>query len=140
MLAFSVVFTLSGCSEDGANASNKSESELAEEHRSCWQDKVLTLLYDTMGVVAMTSYEKLTQGALSFMMVAFALWFSFRLMKFISSPKDASGENAEMWNEVLKKLLLCFVCGLLASSTDGLLYTLNMIIFPIYNAFLEFGG
>ncbi len=140
MLAFSVVFTLSGCSEDGANASNKSESELAEEHRTCWQDKVLTLLYDTMGVVAMTSYEKLTQGALSFMMVAFALWFSFRLMKFISSPKDASGENAEMWNEVLQKLLLCFVCGLLASSTDGLLYTLNMIVFPIYNAFLEFGG
>lgn len=140
MLAFLVSFTLSGCSEDAANASNKSESELAEEHRSCWQDKVLTLLYDTMGTVAMGSYEKLTKGALSFMMVAFALWFSFRLMKFVASPKDASGETAEMWNEVLKKLLICFVCGLMASSTDGLLYVLNMIIFPIYNAFLEFGG
>lgn len=140
MIALSVTFTLSGCSKGAANQSDKTEEELAEEHRSCWQDKVLSLLYDTMGTVAMGTYEKITKGALSFMMVAFAIWFAFRLLNFVSSPKDASGEHAEMWSEVLKKLLICFVCGFLASSTEGLLYTLNMIVFPIYNAFLDYGG
>lgn len=140
MIGLSVAFTLSGCSTEGANQSTKDDSELANEQRQCWQDKVLSLLYDTMGKVAMGTYKKITDGALSMMMVAFSLWFVFRLMKFVSSVKDASGENAEMWNEVLQKFLICFVCGLLASSTDGLLWILNMVIFPIYNAFLEYGG
>lgn len=140
MIALSVTFTLSGCSKEGANASPKSDEELAEDQRQCWQDKVLKLLYDTMGKVAMGTYKKITEGALSFMMVAFSLWFVLRLLKFVSSVKDAAGESAEMWNEVLQKFLICFVCGLLASSTDGLLWVLNMVIFPIYNAFLEYGG
>lgn len=140
MIALSVTFTLSGCSTEGAHSSPKSDKQLAEEQRQCWQDKVLSLLYDTMGKVAMGTYKKITNGALSLMMVAFSLWFVFRLLKFVSSVKDAAGESAEMWNEVLQKFLICFVCGLLASSTDGLLWILNMVIFPIYNAFLEYGG
>ena len=140
LLLIAVAFTLSGCSKEGAMPEDQDEKSLAEEHRQCWQKEVLSLLYDTMGKVAMGMYSKITQGALSFMMVAFAVWFAFRLLKFVSSFKDASGEHLEMWNEVLQKLLLCFICGYLASSTEGLLWILNMVIFPVYNAFLEFGS
>lgn len=140
MIGFSVMFTLSGCSSEDANQSPKSDKELAQDHRECWQDKVLILLYDTMGTVAMGTYTKITKGSMSLMMVAFAIWFALRLLKFVTSVKDASGENAEMWNEVLKKLLICFICGYLATSTEGLLWILNTVVFPIYNAFLEFGG
>lgn len=140
MLALAVVFTLSGCSENAANESDKSDNEMANEHLDCWQKEILTLLYDTMGTVSMGMYTKITDGAFSLMMVAFSIWFAIRMLKFVSSVKDAAGESAEMWNEVLQKFLLCFVCGYLATSVEGLLWILNMVIFPIYNAFLEFGA
>lgn len=140
LLLVAVSFTLSGCDKDGAVPEGTNSEELAKEHRDCWQKPMLTVLYDTMGSVAMGMYTKITQGALTLMLTAFAVWFAFRLLKFVSSFKDAAGESAEMWNEVLRKLVLCFICGWLASSVDGLLWVLNMIIFPIYNAFLEFGS
>ena len=140
LLLVAVTFTLSGCSKEGTNPEGMNSEQLAKEHRDCWQKSMLTVLYDTMGSVSMGMYTKITNGALTLMLVAFAVWFAFRLLKFVSSFKDVSGESAQMWNEVLQKLLICFICGWLASSVDGLLWVLNMIIFPIYNAFLEFGS
>ncbi len=140
LLMVAVSFTLSGCSEDGVNPEGMNSEEVAKEHRDCWQKSMLTVLYDTMGSVSMGMYTKITNGSLTLMLTAFAVWFAFRLLKFVSSIKDAAGESAEMWNEVLKKLVVCFICGWLASSVDGLLWVLNMIVFPIYNAFLEFGS
>lgn len=140
LLIFAVSFTLSGCSKEGAVPEGMNSEEISKEHRDCWQKSMLTVLYDTMGTVAMGMYSKITQGALTLMLTAFAVWFAFRLLKFVSSFKDATGESAEMWNEVLQKLVVCFMCGWLASSVDGLLWVLNMIVFPIYNAFLEFGS
>ncbi len=140
LLLVAVTFTLSGCSKEGTNPEGTNSEQIAKEHRDCWQKSMLTVLYDTMGSVSMGMYTKITNGALTLMLVAFAVWFAFRLLKFVSSFKDVSGESAQMWNEVLQKLLICFICGWLASSVDGLLWVLNMIIFPIYNAFLEFGS
>ncbi len=134
-----VMFMLTGCDDQGVDAENtKSEQELAEEQRACWQDKVMTLLYDTMGTLAMQTYKNITAGALNLMMVAFAIWFAFRLLKFVSSVSEEN--SGQVWNEVLKQLFICMFCGLLASSTEGLLSVLNMIVFPIYNAFLELGA
>ncbi len=140
LLLVAVSFTLSGCSKEGTTPEGMDSEQISKEHRDCWQKSMLTVLYDTMGTVSMGMYSKITNGALTLMLVAFAVWFAFRMLKFVSSFKDATGESLEMWNEVLRKLVLCFVCGWLASSVDGLLWVLNMIIFPIYNAFLEFGS
>ena len=71
-------------------------------------------------------------------MVGFGIWFMLRLMRFVSSITPEN--SGEVWNEVFKKIFLCLFCGILASSTTGTLYVLNTFIFPIYNAFLEFGG
>ena len=71
-------------------------------------------------------------------MVAFAIWLTFRLIKHVSSFSEDS--PAEVWTEVLQKIFICFVCGLLASSTTNVLFVLNTIIFPLYNALLELGS
>ena len=143
------MFVLTGCGEETQNESartavpaNANEEQMAAEQSeggtSCWQSGIVVLLYDHMGKVAMGSYKKTTQGALPFMMVVFALWLSFRLLKHVSSFTE---ENmGEVWNEIARKFFWCFVCGWLASSTNGLLFVMNDVIFPVYNAFLEFAG
>lgn len=153
MIILSVVFMATACSVDdtkdpgnafceSGDCSNQPDADTLDqysaEQRSCWQTGVIDVLYDQMGKVAMGSYVKLTKGALPMMMMAFAVWLSFRLLKHVSSFTE---ENmAEVWTEIIQKLFICIVCGLLASSTDNLLFVLNSIIFPIYNAFLEFGS
>ena len=135
-----LMFVLSSCVTEDTKAlqSEQSDEELAESHRGCWQDKILTIIYEAMGSMAMGLYDDITKGALAVEMIGFALWFAIRLMKFVSA---ITPENAgEVWNEVFKKIIMCLFCGILASSTGGCLWVLNTIVFPIYNAFLEFGG
>lgn len=149
MIILSVVFMATSCSynenlEDNKNsampqtASDEDISGYANEQRTCWQTSILSVLYKTMGEVSLGMYTKITDGALAMMMMAFAIWLSIRLLKHVSSFTE---ENmGEVWSEVLQKLFVCIVCGLLASSTENILFLLNSIIFPIYNAFLEFGS
>lgn len=149
MIILSVVFMATSCSynedlEDNKNSAmpqTAGEDDIngyAADQRVCWQTSVLTVLYDNMGKVAMGMYSKITNGALAMMMIAFAIWLSIRLLKHVSSFTE---ENmGEVWSEVLQKLFICIVCGLLASSTENILFLLNSVIFPIYNAFLEFGS
>lgn len=147
-----IVFAVSSCGKD-APVEKMSESELQERadeqsgrikgadgrvQDGCWQDKILTSLYDAMGTMAMGMYDDITKGALAMEMVGFAIWFIFRLMRFVSSITKEN--SAEVWNEVLRKIFICLFCGILASSTAMLLWVLNYFVFPIYNAFLEFGG
>lgn len=138
------MFVLTGCAENDKNpAVNRAafagdESSAADAQSTCWQDVIINLLYKNMGQVAMGTYSKITDGALTFMMIAFAVWLSLRLLKHVSSFTE---ENiGETWTEIAKKFFLCFACGYLASSTDGLLFFMNHAIFPVYNAFLEFAG
>lgn len=150
ILVISVCFLLTACSGTdvkGTNNSNQqtamsgateSPAKLAEDQRECWQSDILDLMYQQMGSISLGLYKQMTDGALAFIMVAFAVWFSFRLMRHVSSLQE---ENiAEVWKEVFKQLFICFVCGLLASSTAGLAFVLNTIIFPLYYTFLEFAG
>lgn len=150
ILVISVCFLLTACSGTdvkGTNNSNqqtamsgadKNSDQLAQEQRQCWQSSILELMYRQMGSISLGLYKQMTDGALAFIMVAFAVWFSFRLMRHVSSLQE---ENiAEVWKEVFKQLFICFVCGLLASSTAGLAFVLNTIIFPLYYTFLEFAG
>lgn len=157
IIIFSVCFLLTACngSESSSNsgtgsetlsvtpmnsdgAGSKSPSELAQEQRQCWQSGILEIMYEQMGAISLGLYKEMTTGALTLMMVAFSVWFSFRLLKHLGSFQE---ENvAEVWKEVLKQLFLCFVCGILASSDSGLIFILNKVIFPIYYAFLEFAG
>ena len=136
------VFMLTGCGDDSTSQKNSAFADdpnnVAASHRECWQSGMIDLLYENMGKVAMGMYTRITDGALPLMMIAFALWTVFRLLKFVGSFTEDS--PAEIWNEIVRKLFVCLICGLIASSTTQLLWLLNTIVFPIYYAFLELGA
>ena len=147
-------FMLTACEQDdsiggrsrAAMAAPVGEDPISEEtmknasnaHRECWQTGMIDLLYLNMGKIAMGMYAKITDGALPLMMIAFALWTIFRLLKFVGSFTEDS--PAEIWNEIVRKLFVCLICGLIASSTTQILWLLNTVVFPIYYAFLELGA
>lgn len=143
----SVVFMLGGCGVSGQPSSASidpdtkqqiSEQQMEETHRTCWQSSIVGTIYKTTGKLTMSMYSTLSRGAMALMMVAFAVWLAFQILKHVSSFTEES--PAELWTEVCKKFFICFVCGLLATSTEGVLFVLNSIIFPLYNAFLELGS
>lgn len=115
-----------------------STDELSEKQAECWQASIAKTIYEVTGKTVMGMYEHLTKGALSFMMVAFALWMVFRMLKHVSSFTEES--PAEVWTEISRKFFVCLACGLLASTPSGVLLVLNNVIFPIYTAFLELGS
>lgn len=140
-----VIGLLTACnSDDNSNNeqapidSTKNTTTLVEEQSQCWQTEIIDTLYDLMGETALTNYKHLTGGALSLMMVAFAIWLSWRLMKQVSSFKEET--LGQIWTEIARMFFWCFFCGLIASNTDMLKAVLDGVIFPIYNAFLEFAS
>lgn len=143
---FSLVFMLFACggndtvttAVNDTDGKPVSEEEMEANAKDCWQAAVVGTIYETTGKLTMSMYTRLTEGAMALMMVAFALWLCFRMMKHVSSFTEES--PAEVWTEVSRKFFICFACGFLASSTEGVLFVLNSIIFPLYNAFLELGS
>ena len=145
LMIFMLVFTLTACSENDTQQTNEQapiqgydSASLTQEHSECWQADILNPLYDLMGEAALKNYKNLTEGALSLMMVIFAIWMSLRLLRQVGSFKEET--MGEVWTEIAKMFFLCFVCGLIASQADLLIMILGEVIFPIYNAFLEFAS
>jgi len=143
-----MLFTLSACTTDSSRNGGKvaaieegstgEESNLDEEQRACWQAELIAVFYDAMAQSSLKAYPKVTKSAMPFMMVAFAIWLSIRLLKHVSSVVEES--PMQVWTEILRMAFVCLVCGLLASSTGFLLFVLNKLIFPFYYAFLEYGS
>lgn len=140
ILLISAILLLSACSKESSRPFTRTEAEAAAAAMKgdCWQKEVLTVVYDTIGMTVMGMYNSLSAGAVNLMMMGFAVWLALRLLKFIGSVTEDS--PSEVWNEILKKAFLCALCGFLASSSSMLLYTINILLFPIYEAFLEFGS
>ncbi len=135
------VMMLTACNDEGLIKDEPvagEESDLDEQQRTCWQASILSAFYRVMGKAAMAAYPKVTKSAMPFMMMAFAVWLSIRLLKHVSSvvPENIS----EVWTEITRMFFTCFVCGILASQTGFLMFVLNKLVFPIYYAFLEYGG
>jgi hypothetical protein len=137
-----VVTCLSGCNVDDreitGTESDVAAEDLTQKQRECWQADVLRMFYNVTAEASLKAYPAVTSGAFPFMMVAFAVWLSVRVLKHVSSVVEES--PAEIWTEVGRMAVACLFCGLLASSTSMLLYALNTFIFPIYYTFLELGS
>ena len=155
LVACLVVFTLTACNgnekentaqtplsingdSENSTASDDQIAQSVKEHSQCWQTEVVDVLYELMGKVALTTYKKMLGGAFSLVMVGFAIWLALRLMKHLGSFKEET--IGEVWTEILKMAFLCAVCGLIASQTTLVSWFLGDLIFPIYNAFLEFAS
>lgn len=105
--------------------------------QQCLSCQILNLMYTAVGENVMLMHEQFTQAAMPIIVVAFSIWLALRLLKFVSSVNETN--PGEVWNEILRKAAICLFCGLLASSTGGLLFVINTFVFPVYSAFLELG-
>ena len=150
MLLLTAGMLLSGCSEEVGGAFDTGDSQTTANPKdaakdgdpaagfNCWQGHVLDIIYKVIGETIMKQYQSLSEGSLSVMMLAFAIWVALRLLKFVSSVTESS--PAEVWNEIVKKAFVCLFCAYLAYSSGTLLYVINYFLLPIYGAFLEFGS
>lgn len=140
IILLSVVFMLSACSSHSTRALTYEQAVdgNGQVAGTCWQKDILVPIYDVIGQTVMRMFNQLSQGAMALMMICFAIWVAIRLMKFVSSVAEDS--PGEIWNEIVRKAFLCLLCGFLASSATMLLVVTNTFLFPIYEAFLEFGS
>ncbi|MBP5353164.1 MAG: hypothetical protein J6Y91_05305 [Alphaproteobacteria bacterium] len=136
------VFLLSACGDQGVcSGSSASTTEASAEKAGaeCWQKSMLEVFYKFVGNMALNSYKTVTtENLLVVMVTVFTAWMAFQILSHVASTSPES--IGEFWNKIIRKAALCFVCGTLASSTDGLIYTINTFIFPIYMTLLEFAS
>lgn len=141
-IALCAMFLLTACSGNGRLCSNEEETKASAQAagKNCWQKSMLETFYKTTGEAANKTYDKLISENLimTIMVLAFTIWLAFQVLGHVSSATPES--IGEFWTKVLRKAALCFICGTLASSKDGLYYTLNTFIFPIYTTILEFAS
>ena len=151
-IAFGVIFLLTACEGkyalDGGNPTNSKYETMSQEEQAaaqtggfqsklCWQGELLGLFYKPLGDMATKIYDRITKTnqIMNLMMLAFSLWMAFQILRHVATTSPES--IGEFWTKVLQKATLCFVCGYLASSTDGIFYVLNTFVFPIYITILE---
>lgn len=148
LMVTAVCLLLTACSDESGNGPKKNNplgdsqgqtaESIAAEQQNCWQSSILEMMYNQMGVYAMGMYKQICDGSMALMLLAFCIWLSFRLLRHVSSFQE---ENiGETWTEILKQLMLCGVCGMIANSADNIIWVLNHVIFPLFYAFLEFGS
>ena len=134
LLILAVVLMLGAC------AGKEDEVVIGEIDTSdalCLSCSILELMYKAAGSNVMHMHAAFTGAAMPIMMVGFSIWLALRLLKFVSSVTETNA--GEVWNEIIRKAFVCLICGLLASSSGALMFTLNTLIFPVYRAFMELG-
>ncbi len=133
-------FLLSACSSEdggGLRAPGEEDDQLVQSQRTCWQGDFLKVFYENIGSMSTKVYQILaTQNAMQIVILAFSIWMAYQILRHVSSPTPES--IGEFWTKILRKGTLCFVCGMLASSPDSVIYVINTFIFPIYMTILEF--
>ena len=148
LMIAAVCLLLTACSDESGSAPKKNNplgdsqgaapESIAAEQQNCWQSSILEMMYNQMGVYAMGMYKQICDGSMALMLLAFCIWLSFRLLRHVSSFQE---ENiGETWTEILKQLMLCGICGMIANSSANIIWVLNHVIFPLFYAFLEFGS
>ena len=128
---------VNGDVESESSLSDGAEVQKTKYAAGCLGCQVLVMIYDEVGDQVMKMHTDFTKASMPIVIVAFSIWLALRLLKFVSSVSESN--VGEVWNEVLRKLFICLVCGLIASTPIALQTFVNMVIFPIYEAFLELG-
>lgn len=116
-----------------------SQGECTSGRKQCIQGSIIKVFYNGLSDMALNVYNKVTtEDLLSLMVLAFALWLAFQVLRHVSATSPES--IGEFWTKVLRKGAICFVCGYLASSPTNIIYAINTFVFPIYMTLLEFAA
>lgn len=137
---------LTACSDDEggtpirtAEQGGETPEMVADSQRQCWQEGLLRSFYSNIGAQTSNVYKALTsENVYATMMLIFSIWMAFQILRHVSTTTPES--LGEFWTKILQKGFLCIVCGMLASSTDQIVYAINNFVFPIFVTLLEFAS
>ncbi len=130
-------------SDDDKNVMNNGQPNednvCVSGRKQCIQGSILKVFYNGLSDMTLSVYGKVTsEDLLSLMVLAFALWLAFQVLRHVSATSPES--ISEFWTKVLRKAAICFACGYLASSPTNIIYAINTFVFPIYMTLLEFAA
>lgn len=142
------VMFLSACSDnptevvvggtcDSEETCEKCESCIDVRDSACLSCRIISIMYDAVGSNVGRLHSDFTKASMPIVMIGFSIWLALRLLKFVSSATEVN--IREVWNEILRKAFICFICGFLASSPETLMYVINTLVFPVYKAFIDLG-
>lgn len=113
---------------------------VADNQRQCWQESLLKMFYKNLGAQTSSVYKTFQNDKTVYaaMMIMFSVWMAFQILRHVSATAPES--LGEFWTRVLQQGFLCVVCGILASSTDQIIYALNNFVFPVFVTMLQFAS
>ena len=132
-MLFAMPLFLSGCEQD--NDTSLGQEGNYDEQSSCWQTKITNAVTAIVNQLYADSSAEVAHGGANIILVAFAVWMAFRLLRVLGSFKEES--LGEVWTEILQKLFLCSVCAYFVSRTDLIDEAIKLLVVPIYVTFLE---
>lgn len=124
---------LSGCENDDDTSLGQEGNY--EGQSSCWQTKITNAVIALVNQLYNDSAIEVERGGSNIILVAFAVWMAFRLLRVLGSFKEES--LGEVWTEILQKLFLCSVCAYFASRVDLINEAIQLFVVPIYVTILE---
>lgn len=124
---------LSGCEND--NDTSLGQEGNYEGQSSCWQTKITNAVTAIVDTLYRDSADAVANGGSNVILIAFAIWMAFRLLRVLGSFKEES--LGEVWTEILQKLFLCSVCAYFVSQAHLIDEAIKLLVVPIYVTILE---
>lgn len=135
LMLFAVLFLLSGCKKYADTSAGK-DGNLAAQI-DCWQTSITQAVTYMLNDLYNHSAGAVAGGGANLILIAFAIWMAFKLLKVLGSFKE---ENlGEVWTEIFQKLFLCAFCAFIILETKHIDDAINMFVLPIYHAIIELG-
>lgn len=134
LASFAMVFLLSGCEND--DDTSLSGDGNFNGQATCWQAQIADTVTAIIDNLYNDSSRKVIQGGGNLMLVAFAIWMAFKLLKVLGSFKEES--LGEVWTEIMQKLFLVAFCSyfIFSNAIDDVI---NLFVLPIYQTLIELG-
>ena len=142
LCSLGLMLFLSGCEND--NDTSLSGDGNFNGQAACWQAQLADVVTAILDTLYNDSSRKVVTDAAggNLMLVAFALWMAFKLLKVLASFKEES--LGEVWTEIFQKMFLVAFCAWFIIPNPVTKEThmddaINLFVLPIYQTLLELG-
>ena len=131
----SSVLLLSGCDDIFEDSSLSGQGNY-DAQSSCWQLLLLKPILAFISQLFNESAGKAANGGANLILVAFAVWMAFKMLRVLGSFKE---ENiGEVLTEIGQKLFICVACAFIVNGY--IIDILKITLIPIYQTIIELGS
>ena len=134
LFSLTMIFMLSGCENDDDTSLSGQGNYMGQA--ACWQAQIAKAVTMILDQLYNDSAHKVRDGGGNLMLVAFAVWLAFKLLKVLGSFKEES--LGEVWTEIFQKLFMVAFCAVLIFN-NWIDDAINVFVIPIFQTFIELG-